>query len=344
MQHFIDAQKIIPEFYSKKSTFDAIAKKTYMLKEDYTLGLISSETSDIISNINLDIISGDKQSVMEGMPFSKPFIFSASFGKSNKPIKNMPVIVRFVDGEIADKGITNDEGVLESFIIGYEGKNGVNKIIAKPDFGGLPSIFKKYLKNTGTTATYSIRKKPPIIFSISVRDSRGSRLKKVENKVAKNIERLGHVVNNNSELFLNGEVAIIDEKEVVGKSGTQYLATAELDLYFSMGDNKFGSFSAIGKGLSKKSAKDAKRKAYIKFKMSRKKLASMLAENENIIEQELAKFSKQKLVEGRRLLTENKLKEAFDALSKVSHGLDQRNQAIKILKTIKDKIIIVNGN
>jgi len=344
VQHYIDAQNIIPEFYSKKSTFDAIAKKPYMLKEDYTLGLISSETSNIISNINIEISSGDKQSVIEGMPFPKPFVFNASFGELNKPIKNMPVIVRFVDGEIADKGITSDQGILESFIIGYAVKNGVNKITAKPDFGGLPSIYKKYLKNTGAIATYSILTKPPILFSIKVRDSKGSRLKKVENKVAKNIERLGHIINNDSHLFINGDVLIIDEKEVMGKSGTQYLVTAELNLYISIDDNKFGSFSATGKGLSKKNAKDAKRKAYIKFKISRKKLASMLAENENIIEQELARFSKEKLEEGKRLLSKNKLKEAFNTLSKVSHDLNQRNEAIKILKIIKDKINVTIDN
>ncbi|MDA8851081.1 LPP20 family lipoprotein [bacterium] len=344
VQYFVDAQKIIPEFYSKKSTFGAIANKQYILKEDYSLGLILSETSDIISNINIDIGSGDRQSVLEGMPFLKPFVFNATFGKSNEPIKNMPIILRYMDGEIADKGITNDKGIFESFIIGYAMKVGVNKITAKPDFGGLPSIYKKYLKNTGATATYSVLTKPPIYFSINVRDFKGIRLKKVESKVAKNIERLGHIVNNDSEILISGEAIIIDEKEVPGKSGTQYLATAELGLYFSMGDNKFGSFSATGKGLSKKNAKDAKRKAYQKIKISRKKLVSMLAENENIIEQELAMFSKQKLVEGRRLISQNKFKEAFQALSKVSHDIDQRNQAIMILKTIKDKINVAKNN
>ena len=82
---------------------------------------------------------------------------------------------------------------------------------------------------------------------------------------------------------------MIDEKEVDGKSGKQYLVTAELDLFLFVKANQatVGSFSARGKGLSKKDHKDAKIKAYQKLKVSKKKLAGMLAEADDALMQVL---------------------------------------------------------
>ena len=81
-------------------------------------------------------------------------------------------------------------------------------------------------------------------------------------------------------LALEGNVTIIDEKEVEGKSGLQYLVTAELDMFMvvKMNGEKVASFDARGKGLSKKNIKDANKKAFQRLKLSKKNLAGMLAE------------------------------------------------------------------
>ena len=340
VQNYIDAQEIIPIFYSKKAFYDAISTMPYILVEDYSLGLISSEIGEVISKINIDIISGDRQSVLAGMPLPKPVIFHAFFGSSKRPINNMPVVIRYEDREIADRGVTNDKGILESFFIGHSiDKNNI-KIIAKPDFSGLLPVYKKYLNNTSASGTYKIVKTPPIYFAINILDTDGIRLKKVESKIIKNIEKLGHFVSENSQISLNGEVAVVNEKEVEGKSGIQYLVTVELNSFLSVKKNqtKFGTFSAIGKGLSKNNFIDAKKKAYQKIKISRKKLANILVDSDNKLDKELTKYSKENLAKGKMLFSQNKLKQAFDILSQVTHDANQREEAIKIIEIIKIKI------
>ena len=105
-------------------------------------------------------------------------------------------------------------------------------------------------------------------------DENGTRLDKVEAKLTKSIEKMGYSVGPDAELALDGKVTIIDEKEVDGKSGRQYLVTAELDMFMvvKMNGEKVASFDAKGKGLSKKDIKDANKKAFQKLKLSKKNL------------------------------------------------------------------------
>ena len=104
---------------------------------------------------------------------------------------------------------------------------------------------------------------------------------------------MGYSVGEDAELLLDGKITIIDEKEVDGKSGRQFLVTAELDMFMiaKMNGDKVASFDAIGKGLSKKNIKDANKKAYKKLKISKKNLGNMLSEADEELRRIFTKVS-----------------------------------------------------
>ena len=340
IQHYIDVQEFIPTFYSKKAFYNAIAPVPFIINENLSLGVILSEMGDIISGIKVGVVSGDKQSVISGRPLHSPVVFNATFGKRSAPIAEMPLAVRYESGDLAARGVTDRDGNFEAFIIGYSNGNPSEKIIAGPNFSGLQPVFKKYLKNTSTTATYKITTTPPISFTLSIKDPEGERLEKVESKIIKNIERLGHFVSDGANLALNGNVSIIDKKEVEGKSGTQYLVTAELDLFLSenINDTKVGSFTASGKGLSKKNYSDANDKAYQRFKISQRNLSGMLGKADNKLKQVFTKQSAKKLAKGKTLYSQGKLTDALIVLTEVTHDKKQSEEAIELIDKIKTQL------
>jgi len=219
------------------------------------------------------------------------------------------------------------------------GKKG-GKVFARPNLTGLPAFYKGYLKNAEASATYKITDSPPIAFTLTVVDEGGTRLNKVENKLIKSIEKMGYSVGPDAELALDGNVTIIDEKEVDGKSGRQYLVTAELDMFMvvKMNGEKVASFDAKGKGLSKKDIKDANKKAFQKLKLSKKNLAGMLSEADEELKRIFKKKSAEKLGEGKALYDQGKLKKAIVPLTKVTHDEGQVEEAIKLIGDIKAEI------
>ena len=122
---------------------------------------------------------------------------------------------------------------------------------------------------------------------------------------------MGYSVGEDAELLLDGKITIIDEKEVDGKSGRQFLVTAELDMFMiaKMNGDKVASFDAVGKGLSKKNIKDANKKAYKKLKFL-KKSRQYAFEADEELKRIFTKKSAIKLREGKGLYDQGKIKKS----------------------------------
>jgi hypothetical protein len=306
------------------------------------MGNVLTEMRDILSGVKIKVESGNKQSALIGGPLPNPLVFNVYLKqKKNKiPIPGIPIIIKYEDGEVVERVTTDEDGNIESYVTANPtGKKG-GKVFARPNLTGLPAFYKGYLKNAEASATYKITDSPPIAFTLTVVDEGGTRLNKVENKLIKSIEKMGYSVGPDAELALDGNVTIIDEKEVDGKSGRQYLVTAELDMFMvvKMNGEKVASFDAKGKGLSKKDIKDANKKAFQKLKLSKKNLAGMLSEADEELKRIFKKKSAEKLGEGKALYDQGKLKKAIVPLTKVTHDEGQVEEAIKLIGDIKAEI------
>jgi len=342
LENYMDVQEFIPGFYTKKAFYDALSPIPFRISQDITMGNVLTEMRDILSGVKIEVESGNKQSALIGGPLPNPLVFNVYLKqKKNKiPIPGIPIIIKYEDGEVVERVTTDEDGNIESYVTANPtGKKG-GKVFARPNLTGLPAFYKGYLKNAEASATYKITDSPPIAFTLTVVDEGGTRLNKVENKLIKSIEKMGYSVGPDAELALDGNVTIIDEKEVDGKSGRQYLVTAELDMFMvvKMNGEKVASFDAKGKGLSKKDIKDANKKAFQKLKLSKKNLAGMLSEADEELKRIFKKKSAEKLGEGKALYDQGKLKKAIVPLTKVTHDEGQVEEAIKLIGDIKAEI------
>ena len=342
LENYMDVQEFIPGFYTKKAFYDAFSPFPYRVSKEITIGKVLTEMRDILSSVNISVKSGNKQSALAGGPLLSPLVFHAYLKQKRVkiPIPNLPLIVKYEDGKIAERITTDENGNIESYLTASSTGTKGGKIFARTNLTGLPTFYKGYLKNAEAFASYKITDSPPIAFTLTIVDENGSKLDKVEANLTKSIEKMGYSVGPDAELALDGSVTVIDEKEVDGKSGRQYLVTAELDMFMvvKMNGEKVASFDAQGKGLSKKNIKDANKKAFQKLKLSKKKLAGMLSEADEELKRVLKKKSAEKLRQGKALFDQGKFHKSIVPLTKVTHDEGQVEEAIKLIGESKAEI------
>jgi len=289
LENYIDAQELVTPFYTKKAFHDAISPIPYIITEDITLAGLTSEIRKILSGIQISVISGNNQTAKEGTLLADPIVFSATYKAQDAfekvPISNMPFTIKYEDKTLIEKITTNEDGEAECWVTAISTTPGHGKVIIKPNLTRLPTLYKKCLINAQAIAQYNISEVTPISFSISIRDEKGKPLPKVENKIAKSVEKSGHTVSNQAGLLLQGDVSVVDTKEIEGFKGKQFIANSELTLFMivkSTGE-KVSSFSASGKGVSSKSEKKAIEASYNKLSINKKNFVEMLAEAEDAI-------------------------------------------------------------
>ncbi|MBL7086710.1 MAG: LPP20 family lipoprotein [Candidatus Cloacimonetes bacterium] len=289
LENYIDAQELVTPFYTKKAFHDAISPIPYIITEDVTLAGLTSEIRRVLTGIQINIISGNNQTAKEGNLLPDPIVFTATYKDPGAyeiiPIPKMPLSIKYEDKTLIGKTTTNENGQAESWVTAISTTPGHGKVIIKPNLTRLPTLYKKYLINAEAIAQYNISEVTPISFSISIRDEKGKPLPKVEDKIAKSVEKSGHTVSNQAGLLLQGNVSVVDTKEIEGFKGKQFIANSELTLFMvvkSTGE-KVSSFSASGKGVSPKSEKKAIEASYNKLSINKKDFVEMLAEAEDAL-------------------------------------------------------------
>ncbi|MCK4357736.1 MAG: LPP20 family lipoprotein [Candidatus Cloacimonetes bacterium] len=289
LENYIDAQELVTPFYTKKAFHDAISPNPYIITEDITLAGLTSEIRRVLTGIQINIISGNNQTAKEGTLLPDPIVFTATYkdpGAYEKiPIPKMPLSIKYEDKTLIGKTTTDEDGQAECWVTAISTTPGHGKVIIKPNLTRLPTLYKKYLINAEAIAQYNISEVTPTSFSISIRDEKGNPLPKVEDKIAKSVEKSGHTVSNQAGLLLQGKVSVVDTQEIEGFKGKQFIANSELTLFMvvkSTGE-EVSSFSASGKGVSPKSEKKAIEASYNKLTINRKDFVEMLAEAEDAI-------------------------------------------------------------
>ena len=287
LENYTDTQEIITPFYSKKAFYDAIASSPYFLDTEISLGDINSEIREILAGFQVNLISGDNQTGTVGKPLPEPIIFQVNYRlgvpEDITPIPNMPLIIKYGDGNLVEKLTTDQYGKARCYVTTYSIGTSMGKIIARPNLYKLPALYRKYLNKAEGVARFKISEEKTLSFAVKIKDERGKTLSTVERNLSRNVEKMGHNVNPESNVLLNGVVELISTEEIEGYGGKQYIAISELSLSMvNLSNNEeIASLTAKGKGMHKleKKAVDA---SYKKIKISKKELAEMLAKAENI--------------------------------------------------------------
>lgn len=79
IDNFSSAIEQIPKFYADKSLYDALSEMPYQQQQQFGVSKIESELRDLLSNIEIQITSGNRQKAQAGEPLPEPISFKLQY-------------------------------------------------------------------------------------------------------------------------------------------------------------------------------------------------------------------------------------------------------------------------
>ena len=132
IQNYIDAQGLIVDLYAKKSLYDCFADKPYNTKEGVTVNSIDSSIRKALAAIRFDVVSGNNQNSKIGKQLESAIVFKANMRNPKtgdiSNISGIPVRVFYSDGELIEKGFTNNEGEFSVNVIAVPAQGNKGKL------------------------------------------------------------------------------------------------------------------------------------------------------------------------------------------------------------------------
>ena len=337
------AQEIIPKFYSDKTLYDAISNTPYELKNQFSVEDIDAELRDLLSYVDIEVTSGQRQQAKAGEPLPGPIEFMVRYRKRGKeiPLSDVIVTASYEKGQSITRVKTDENGkaaFLAEAVPPEYGDRG--KIELKPWISSLPSSAAGYMRNASTVVRYSVSSQMPLMMSVDIKDENGEPLPAVNDKVTRSLERLGHTVQDNAPLKLKGTVRVIERSDVETMGETQTLVRAQMDakLTITSSGEVVGSFSNEEKGLSSRGEQAAMKSAYNRMDINKREFSQFLARSEDKLSSIFGNVSKEKLAEGKKLYEAEKYREAIDALRQVVYGEELVQEARDLMKKALAKI------
>ncbi len=336
-------KQLISNLNTKKIFYNSLSKTRYFDDHNLNLSSIDREIDALINDIKIEVISGNNQTGTNGMLLPEPIIIKLSSQKYNTPILGAELIIKYNNGDIASRGLTDANGDFKFFLYAFQDMNNT-KIEAILSPKGLINSKKIKKSNIKTQIFYNVRKKPSVSFDIQIFDQNDyDRIDYLEKKLASSLIKIGNDVSEKSEIIISGKLYEIDSKEIPGKSGIQFMVTSELNLSLlsKFSGKSFGILNLKGKGLSKKSKKDALIKSLKKIKMNKKKIASFISNADRQIKEEKVQQSEKLYEKGIALKNQGRYQDAIGVLAKVELGdqiIFKANAEIKKIQEIIDEI------
>ncbi len=338
--YYSKVKEIIPHFLSKKTFYNSIALNPFMDLESKTLNDVSDEMRKVISKIKLKVLVGDKQYALVGRMLPKEVKILAYYKNENSPIPGMPLVIKNNSRGTIQEGLTDEKGIYSSrfWAISYGSSEEV--LLVFPNLSAFTKQFEDLPTKTSVKIKYTIIKNPPMAFNLSIQNSEGIILHKVENKVLRSLQKLGHYLSEDADLNLHGSASVVDKKEIEGKNGLQFLVKSELDLNLTLNKNgsRLASFTIVGKGVSKNSYEESIEKSFKKFKIGQRDLANIIESSKGKINELLFEKSKLNFEKGNNAFKEKNYLESMKFYSEVTVDQILVDKAIIQIAKIQQKL------
>jgi len=282
IEHYSQAARTIPEFYSKRSLYTALSGSSFPLAARYSATAILTEMNALLTSLQLQPVSGDNQNATTGQALPQPLIVRVVMRQKDDSwvgVARFPVKARYESGERIGLYESDPDGQVKMNVIaaatGQGGRAGV--VIAGLDFGQLADTLTTNLSKSELRFHYTISVSERR-FNVHIVDRSGSAVPSVEKLVTALITENGHTVSDTARYQIEGQLAIIKENEVPTPSGKQFFveASLQLSLIDRHGGAILASLSGRGQGLDVGSRTAAVEKAYRGIAISKKKMATFL--------------------------------------------------------------------
>lgn len=349
IDNFSSAMEQIPKFYADKSLYDALSESPYQQKQQFGVSKIESELRDLLSNIEIQITSGNRQKAQAGEPLPEPISFKLQYRYRGEEVALSGVTIKasYKDGATIDRVTTDQQGeasILAETVPPNRGSRG--EIMVEPVIPNLPYGFTNYTQTAGTSAQYEVSDQMPLMMTVDIRDKDKNPLRRVNDKVIRSLERMGHTITESAPLKLEGTVEVIEAKEVETMGKTQTLVRAELStqMMVAASGEIIGTFSSVEEGLSTSGKEAAMKSAYNRMQISRRTFSNFLARSQNKLESVFGETSKEYLEAGKKLMDEEKYQEAIEELKLVTIGQEHVREAREQMREAIRKLNANNGS
>ncbi|MBM4403566.1 MAG: LPP20 family lipoprotein [Candidatus Cloacimonetes bacterium] len=282
IRNFMDAQKILPDFYARKQFYDNFAPVPYSFKGNLSIGSLDSAIRDLLSSIAFEVVSGDKQTGEAGAVLPETIVFRAIYrtkGRDIVTIGGYPVRLTYGDNTLIEKGMTDRSGEYSINVIAIAQTGNRGKVVIRSDAFGLPAYLSKTAEVASGEAVFTLSETKAVSTQLLIRDEKGNRLEKVECIIAKTLNASNVQIAADAPLIMQGIVTITEDRMQEGMGKPQHFIKVRLDLQFGIARNSeiVGSISGTGQGLSTTSVADATQRAYDNISINSRELQQMLS-------------------------------------------------------------------
>jgi len=281
VNNFLDAQNIIPEFYTKSALYTALTGTRYPNHEQFTAPGILAELRAILSKISLQIISGEGQEGSAGKPLPAPIVLRVGYQTDSQMVgvANFPVVAQYQDGNVIQRLTSADDGqvVFNITAVATDPSSTRGRVRFRLDIDRLPEIFKSELQRGEVIVDYTL-KTANLVFSINIPQRDAQLIPSLGTDLQQLVVNNGFAVSPTAPYCLEGTIAIVNQKEISTPAGAQYLVEVRLRLNLRENNSKqlLNSIEVSGKGLDTQSIQGAIDKAYRNARIGKEKLAAFL--------------------------------------------------------------------
>ena len=338
IENYASAYETILGFYTKKSFYDAISTSQYQNPLGYSPAQVLSEIRSKLSNIYIEVFSGENQTAKIGTWLKEPIVFQTFLQDDGEifPLKNVSMQIRNSEGNIFDRPVTDIDGKVESFVQAIPVKNNRGYVIAQLRISGIPTSFRKYLKTAECKASYNISESEPIPVSLKIVTESGKKATKLKNKVSKSLSKLGYPVSDEAPFILFGLVSTNEEKEIEGMHGKQFVVKSELylELKGKTDNTIYETVSFTGTGVSPINSYEASKASQLKISIKKKDLVELMGAAESQYLKIIAADDKCNFEKASEYYNKKQFKKALSYIVKVTESEEVQELIDKIQKEL----------
>ena len=278
-ENYKKASDMVAEYYPQNNLLVSLTGQSYKENQIVSRAEIQNEMQDIISKIDLELLSGADQTGISGEYLPAEISVKVVYKNESvgQGVNNFPLIARYKDDELIDKVRTTSDGVanfrIKAVPTGMTPENGTIEIQLAAEM--FPFEMRDLLSKAGIEVSYQIRT-PDLKFSLETRGY--DKYSAVQQKAANIITESGFEIDEQASLKIKFDHDIVNRREINSPFGTQYLVEIRgaFALINQANSQTIATYTVRGKGLSKESQAAAEKLALKRINIRKEDFLSFL--------------------------------------------------------------------
>jgi len=271
IKNYEDCFDLLDDYVEKSTLYTALTMRPFSALDDIDSTKIEMSIRRILTNTSLLVYRGQGQSGISGTKLPETVVVKALYKTplhKEVPVQNLPIIIRYENGEKIDKLLTGTDGKISLNItaVPTDETTGEGRVIFQSGFEGV-----KREKAPEVSLTYDVETNN-ITFKVKVDNSALD--KKISTLIAEN----GYSISERGDFLVTATSAVTDENEVETPFGNMYMikVNATINLTEKKSGKTIASMEAKGVATEKTTAK-AEKNALARIKIVKKDFMAFLA-------------------------------------------------------------------